>query len=197
MTHPFLPLVLVLWATASAATERPTRADLQRTLALHERSVVKVKGARGTGPGIIVGTEGQVLTAVGHVNLEGAHVEYERQVLPATVLLADASLKVAVVAAPAGNYPAVPVQVAAGSPVGQWLIGVVRGPGRKQTPMSAQARGAPAPFIDVDLILPPGSPLFDTRGRLVAVAVQRHGRGCRALPLEVVKQRLAPRVASP
>ena len=197
MTHPVLPLVLLLWATTAAAAERPTRADLQRVLALHERSVVRVKGERGAGPGIIVGGEGQVLTAVGHVNLEGAQVEYERRVLPATVLLADAALKVAVVAAPAGSYPAVPVQVAAGSPAGQWLIGVVRGPGTRQTPMSAQAREAPAPFIDVDLVLPPGSPLFDTRGRMVAVAVQRHGRGCRALPLEAVKQRLAPRVASP
>ncbi|MBM7115168.1 serine protease [Archangium primigenium] len=196
MRHALLLLVL-LWATAATAAERPTRADLQRALALHERSVVTVKGGRGTGPGIIVGGEGQVLTAVGHVNLEGAQVEYERQVLPATVLLADAALKVAVVAAPAGTYPAVPVQVAAGSPEGQWLIGVVRGPGRRQTPMSAQARSGAGPFIDVDLVLPPGSPLFDTRGRLVAVAVQRHGRGCRALPLEVVKQRLAPRVASP
>ena len=192
-----LPLVLVLWATTAAAGERPTRADLQRALALHERSVVKVKGSKGAGPGVIVGTEGQVLTAVRHVELEAAQVEFERQLLPTTVLLADAALKVAVVAAPAGTYPAVPVQVAAASPVGQWLIGVEPGPGRRQTPASALAREAPAPFIDVDLILPPGSPLFDTRGRLVAVSVQRQGRGCRALPLEVVRQRLAPRVASP
>jgi hypothetical protein len=194
-----LPLLLVLWATAAAAAgERPTRADLQRALALQERSVVKVKGSRGEGPGVIVGTEGQVLTSVRHVELEAAQVEFERRVLPTTVLLADAALKVAVVAAPAGTYPAVPVQqVAAGALEGQWLIGVEPGPGRRQTPATAQARAAPAPFIDVDLVLPPGSPLFDARGRLVAVSVQRQGRGCRALPLEVVRQRLAPRVASP
>lgn len=194
-----LPLVLLLSTLVSAsalAQERPTRADLQRALAEHDRSVVKVRGARESGPGIIVGTEGQVLTAVRNVSLETARVVYEGQTLPARVVLANAALKVAVVAAPAGTYPAVPVQVAPGSPVGQWLIGVVPARGRQPaTPVSAQAHAAPEPFFDVDLLLPPGSPLFDTHGRLVAVVVQRQGSGCRALPLEAVKQQLVARDA--
>ncbi len=192
MKRPLLPLLLLLLSTHAAAADHPTRADLQRALALHERSVVKVRGTRKTGPGVIVGAQGQVLTSVSHVGLEAAQVEYAGQTLPASVVLANASLKVAIVAAPAGTYPAVPVQVAPGNPVGQWLIGVVPGRGRrKDTPTAAQARAAPEPFFDVDLALPPGSPLFDTRGRLVAVAVQRRGPGCRALPLGAVKQQLA------
>jgi hypothetical protein len=103
-----LPLVLLLLATRVSASEpeRPSRADLQRALSLYEQSVVRVRGAREAGPGIIVGTEGQVLTSVRHVNLDAAQVEYGGRTLPATVVLANAYLKVAVVAAPAGTYPA-------------------------------------------------------------------------------------------
>ena len=194
MVRSPLALLLLLVSTGASAQERPTRADLQRALAQHERSVVKVRGARESGPGIIVGTEGQVLTAVHNVNLEAARVVYDGQTLPARVVLANASLKVAVIAAPAGTYPAVPVQVTPGSPVGQWFIGVVPARGKQPaTPVSAQAHPAPAPFFDVDLMLPAGSPLFDVHGRLVAVVVQRQGSGCRALPMEAVKQQLAAR----
>ncbi len=198
MPHRLLPLVLALLATSASASERPSRADLQKALALHARSVVRVIGPRSAGPGIIVGAEGQVLTSVRHVGLEAAQVEYDGRKLPATVVLAHAPLKVAVVAAPPGTYPAVPVRVATESPAGQWLIGIVPGRGKqKDRPATALARTAPEPFFDVNLALPPGSPLFDTQGRLVAVSVQRRGRGCRALPLDAVKQRLATKVATP
>jgi hypothetical protein len=198
LPRPLLALVLVLLATGASAEDRPSRADLQKALGLYERSVVRVRGPREAGPGVIVGTEGQVLTSVRHVSLEAAQVEYDGRTLPATVVLANGYLKVAVVAAPAGEYPAAPVRVATGSPVGQWLIGIIPGRGKqKERPSSALARKAPAPFFDVDLALPPGSPLFDTQGRLVAVSVQRRGRGCRALPLDIVKQQLATKVASP
>ena len=201
MKRPLLPLLLLLLSTGAAAADTPSRADLQRALAQHERSVVKVRGARDSGPGIIVGTEGQVLTSVRHVGLDSAQVEYDGRTLPSKVVLAHDALKVAVVAAPAGTYPAVPVQVAPGAPVGQWLIGVVPGRGRRKdtaqdTPKAAQARAAPEPFFDVDLALPAGSPLFDTKGRLVAVVVERQGPGCRALPLEIVRQQLAQPVAT-
>ncbi|MFL5351565.1 trypsin-like peptidase domain-containing protein [Archangium sp.] len=199
MTRRLLPLVLFLFATHALAEDRPTMADLQKALALHERSVVKVRGNRKAGVGVIVGTEGQVLTSVSNVSLDTAQVEFAGQALPAKVVLANAYLKVAVVAAPAGDYPAVPVRTATDSPVGQWLIGVVPARNRRSndTPKAGLARKAPAPFFDVDLALPPGSPLFDTNGRLVAVSVQRKGRGCRALPLDVVRQQLATRVAEP
>ncbi|HEX8825058.1 MAG TPA: serine protease [Archangium sp.] len=202
MSHRLLALVLALLATsASAAEDRPSRADLQKALSLYERSGVRVRGSREAGPGIIVGAEGQVLTSVRHVSLEAAQVEYGGKTLPATVVLANAYLKVAVVAAPPGTYPAAPVKVSEESPAGQWLIGIRQGRGKqKDRPESARARKAPEPFIDVDLMLPAGSPLFDTSGRLVAVCVQRRGPGCRALPLDAVKRQLAAtpqRVATP
>ncbi|OJT20681.1 serine protease [Archangium sp. Cb G35] len=195
-----LPIVLVLLATQVSASEpeRPSRADLQRALAQYERSVVRVRGPRAAGPGVIVGTEGQVLTAVNHVDLDAAQVEFSGRTLPATVVLANAYLKVAVVAAPAGTYPAAAVKPNTGNLLGQWLIGIIPGKGkRKDTPASALARKAPAPFVDVNLALSPGSPLYDETGRLVAVSVQRKGRGCRVLPLDVVRQQLATKVATP
>jgi len=198
--HRLLALVLALLVTpASAAEDRPSHADLRKALALYERSGVRV-GSREAGPGIIVGAEGQVLTSVRYVRLDAAEVEYDGKVLPATVVLANAYLKVAVVAAPPGSYPAAPVKLSDESPAGQWLIGILRARGKqKERPEAALARKAPEPFIDVALPLPPGSPLFDTNGKLVAVSVQRRGAGCRALPLEAVKKQLAntQRVASP
>ncbi|MFY0569008.1 S1 family peptidase [Archangium lansingense] len=200
MTRRLLPLVLLLLATRVSASEpeRPSRADLQRALAQYEQSVVRVRGPREAGLGIIVGTEGQVLTSVRHVSLDAAQVEYGGRELPATVVLANAYLKVAVVAAPAGTYPAAAVKPNTGNLAGQWLIGIVPGKGkRKDMPASALARKGPAPFFDINLALPPGSPLYDETGRLVAVSVQRKGRGCRALSLDVVRQQLATKVATP
>jgi hypothetical protein len=185
-------LVLLPLPSAASAEGRPTRATLQKVMELHERSVVRVRGPRRTGPGVIVGSGGQVLTSVEHVSLEAAQVDYAGRTLPATVVLANAALKFALVAPPRGTYPAVPVRVGTEGTAGQWLIGVVRGGKRQPSqPKVGRARAAPAPFFDVDLALAPGSPLFDASGRLVAVAVQRRGRGCRALPLSAVKVHLA------
>ena len=69
-------LLLCLGLTAHAeGAERPSRADLQKVVELHERSVVRVLAPRRAGPGVIVGTGGQVLTAVDHVSLETTEVE--------------------------------------------------------------------------------------------------------------------------
>ncbi len=190
-------LVLCLTAPASGA-ERPTRADLQKVVELHERSVVRVHAPRRAGPGVIVGTEGQVLTAVDHVSLETTEVEFAGQRLPASVVLANAYLKVAVIAAPSGTYPSVPVKVSSESLDGQWLIGVMRGQGKKAAALPFTAVGRRAkqePFVDVDIPFTPGTPLFDVQGRMVAVVVQRRTGGCRALPLSAVKLQLASAAA--
>ncbi|QSQ27698.1 serine protease [Pyxidicoccus parkwayensis] len=197
---PLLFCLLLFTLPALAGEARPSRADLQRVMELHARSVVRVRGPKQTGPGVIVGSAGQVLTALGpvgeeFVGLNAATVEHDGKALPAKVVLANAALKVAVVAAPDGTYPAVPVKLLkeGDSLAGRWVVGVV--PATKDQPakpVSAQASGsAPLPFFDVPLALPPGSPVFDGDGRLVAVVVQRHRRGCRVLPLSEVKVRLA------
>ncbi|MBN1209463.1 MAG: trypsin-like peptidase domain-containing protein [Myxococcaceae bacterium] len=201
MTPRLLALLFLLLGLAAPASgaERPSRADLQKAVELHERSVVRVHGPRRAGPGVIVGTQGQVLTSVEHVSLEAAEVEYDGKRLPASVLLANGYLKIAVVAAPSGTYPSVPVKVLADSLDGQWLIGVVRGRGKQKAhPFTAVARRAKQePFVELDLPLAPGSPLFDTQGRLVAIVVQRLRTGSRALPLSAVKLQLASTAERP
>lgn len=190
----FLVCLFLLLPLAAAGAERPTRADLQKAVELHERSVVRVLAPRKAGLGVFVGSEGQVLTAVDHVSLESTEVEYAGQKLAASVVLANDALKVAVVAAPTGSYPSVPVKVSADGLEGQWLIGVIRGKGKKAPaqPFTAVAeRSKQEPFVDVGIPFAPGTPLFDVQGRLVAVVVQRRAGGCRALPLASVKLQLA------
>ncbi|MFP2908596.1 serine protease [Pyxidicoccus sp. 3LFB2] len=147
MSRPLPLLLCVLLALPSFAGEgRPSRADLQRVMELHARSVVRVRGPRHTGPGIIVGAAGQVLTSVGpvgeeFVGLNAATVEHDGKSLPARVVLANAALKVALVAAPDGTYPAVPVRLLkdGDSLDKRWVVGVVPGvKGQPARPMSAQ-----------------------------------------------------------
>lgn len=200
MTPRLLVLLLLCLGLPAQASgpQRPSRADLQRAVELHERSVVRVHGPRRAGPGVIVGSAGQVLTSVEHVSLEAAEVEFDGKRLPGAVVLANAYLKIAVVAAPQGTYPSVPVKVQSEDLDGKWLIGVVPGRGKQAAhPFTAVARRTKGPFVEVDLPLAPGSPLFDDQGRLVAVAVQRRAGGCRALPLESVKVQLASTAGSP
>ncbi|WP_426751055.1 serine protease [Myxococcus sp. Y35] len=196
-----LPLVLCLVSSSATAADgdRPSRADLQRVLERHGRSVVHVKGPRRAGPGVFVGAEGQVLTSVAPVGtrftgLNATTVEHDGKSLPARVVMASEDLQVAVLAAPDGTYPAAPVKVLkeGASLEGQWLVGVLPATRRQPaTPVPAQARAAPPPFYDVPLALPAGSPVFDAEGRLVAVVVKQHRRGCRVLPLGAVKVQLA------
>ncbi|NMO16279.1 MXAN_2756 family trypsin-like serine endoprotease [Pyxidicoccus fallax] len=196
---PLLLLLIALPSLALAGEGRPSRADLQRVMELHARSVVRVRGPKQTGPGVIVGSAGQVLTSLepvgaDYVGLSAATVEHDGKDLPARVVLASAALKVALVAAPDGTYPAVPVKLLKDGEglAGRWVVGVMpAAKGQPARPVPAQASGAPAPFFDVPLALPAGSPVFDADGRLVAVVVQRHRRGCRVLPVGAVKVQLA------
>ncbi|MCY1034516.1 serine protease [Corallococcus sp. BB11-1] len=189
-------LFLLVTPTRAGAEARPSRADLQRVLELHARSVVRVRGPQHAGPGIIVGSDGQVLTAAAHVGAQSAQVEHAGNALTARVVLTSAVLQVAVVAGPQGAWPAAPVRLVPEGLAGRWVVGVMpastgKGSARRDTPRAAKARAAPAPFFDVPLTLAPGSPLYDAEGRLVAVVVERRGKGVRALPLSAVKAELA------
>ncbi|MGE6759348.1 serine protease [Corallococcus interemptor] len=190
---PALLCLLLALPTRAGAEARPSRADLQRVLELHTRSSVRVRGPQHTGPGIIVGADGQVLTAVSLVGPSSAQVVHAGNALTARVVLSSTSLQVAVVAGPQGTWPAAPVRLVPEGLAGRWVVGVMpaRKKGQRDTPRATVAKTAPAPFFDVDLTLAPGSPLYDGDGRLVGLVVERRGRGARALPLSAVKAELA------
>src|SRR5690606_2374774 len=122
---------------------------------------------------------------------ETASVELAGSRLEAAVRLASIDSRFAVVKLPGGTYPAAPVRARTASLAGTWLIGIVKTARGKATPTAVVPRPARAPFLSVGLPLAPGSPLFDADGRLVALAVERRGGGCLALPLDFVKARLA------
>lgn len=192
--------VLVAFLTASpaafAAPRAPTSASLRKTFEASRRSIVEVVGPHRHGPGVIIGAAGQVLTSVDYVGLYDAHVKRGGQTQPARVRAANAGLRFAVVEVKANEQlPSAAVRLDAALLPGMWLVAVE--PARKGElhPVLAQIRrGAQqgSPFIELNVSLAAGTPLFDTTGKLVALAVGQSGRrGRKALPVPEVKTELA------
>lgn len=191
--------LLVALAAAPAAT-RPTPASLRKAFENNAHTLVEVAGGRKKGTGVIVGAGGQVVTSVEHVALDTATVRVGNRELKARVVAANARLKFAVIEAalpPGESFNAPVVRTDGALPRGTWLVGLSH-PKKKDgavAPTAGQvlvAAGAKTPFLVTDLALKPGSPLFDTRGRLVAIVVSRIGRiGSRALPLSAVQAQIA------
>ncbi len=194
-------LLLAFSAGASSAPSHPTHASLRKAYEQNVRSLVTVKHGKRSGPGVIVGAEGQVLTSVQYVSLETAQVNVDGVEHEARVIAANAKLKIAVVQLPAprGEPASWPAPAASASKLqrGDWVVGVIPASGAKKeaSPVAGRvmtAASASSPFVLIDLALSPGSALFDPRGRLVAVVVERAGRiGSRALPIAAVRAELA------
>jgi hypothetical protein len=115
--------------------------------------------------------------------------------LAAKVLVTNATLKVALLAIDGGGtWRAAPVRVDGALERGAWLIGIRRNGKGAPNPVLGQVSHPPrtaSPFLQASLALGPGSPLFDPRGRLVALCVQSWADGCRAVPLWVIKDQLS------
>lgn len=191
-----LPIGLVVLSGVAAAEGRPSVKALREAFAANHRNLVQVTGPRKTGPGIFVGSSGHVLTSVDYVSMTDATVEFEGRRMSAKVVMANADLKVAVLKVDEeGEYPATPVSPARVLKRGTWVLALVRSPrGQPRAVVGRVTKDPPygQPFVEIDLPLPPGTPLFDRRGQLVAVAVQRRsGAGSRALPIPAVKLQLA------
>ncbi len=188
-----LPLALGALAEASP---RPTHAALRKAFEANRATVVQVRGPRGTGPGVMVGADGHVVTSVDYSGLEAATVKLGEQELPARVLLANAKLGVVVLQLETpGAFRAAAVRLDATFSKGDWLVGVARRRDGSLEPTAGQVFSGPSaesPFVETDLPVPSGSPLFDAQGRLVAVIVKRRGRlSSRALPMAAIKLTLA------
>lgn len=156
---------------------------------------MEVIGPHASGAGVIVAENGQVLTSVDFVGLNDARVRIGTALFPAKVLIATADLQIALVGVdPPSHFPAVAVDSSAFLKKGNWIFGIRRSKNGALIPVlgkvtrSADQRN---PFLEGDFSLPEGSPLFDARGRLVAVAVRPVRRRLRALPIAAVKSQLA------
>jgi trypsin-like peptidase len=188
----------------AAAARKPTNAALRKAFENNAHAVVEVAGPHRSGPGVVVGAGGQVLTSVDYVSLDEATVKLDGRSFRARVVVANADLKVAVVAAElpqgppdAGDAPAFrppAVRLDETFEAGTELVAITRDQGGALAPRLVEVskgRKATSPFVEVNASLPNGTPLFDAQGRLVALAVQRLKSGARALPVPEVKGQLA------
>ncbi len=160
-------------------------------------ALVEVSGPRARGPGVVVGADGQVLTSVRFVGLDEASVLARGEAHGGEVLAADPRLGIAVVKAGGGPWVAAAARQRDECRKGERLVAITRSSeGATSTQVGAVLRlGTEArPFLHTDLRAPPGTPLFDARGRLVAVLVD--GRG-RALPVSAVRRWLSRGAGAP
>jgi hypothetical protein len=168
---------------------------LRRAFEMNKQNIVEVIGPRRSGAGVVVAETGEVLTSVDFVGLSEARVRLSGEVVPARVVMANADLKVAMVTIqPSGHLHACAVDPSASLAKGNWIWGIRRHKNGSLTPVLGKitrSADASAPFMEADFMLPPGSPVFDARGRLVALAVNPNRRHLRAVPIAIVKMQLA------
>lgn len=194
-----MPALLALaLLVAAPAPPRPSSLALHRALEAAERALVEVHGRRPGGAGVLVGAQGQVLTALRFVDADGANVRLGSTVLGARLVLASQSLRVAVLnMVGPGPFPSIPVQLESPAP-GAWVVGIVLLPDGVAKPRLGRLVRVPtevAPWLEVSLRLPPGSLVLDGSGKLLGVVVEERHRDSLAAPLAAVRAELetAPR----
>jgi hypothetical protein len=185
-----LALALLL---ALPAPPRPSATELRRALEAAERALVEVHGRHPGGAGVLVGAQGQVLTALRFVDAWGANVRLGSTVLGARLVLASPTLRVAVLnMVGPGPYPAIPVQLVAPL-AGAWVVGIVLladGVAEPRLGRLLHVPGEGGPWLEVSLRLPPGSLVLDGTGKLLGVVVEQRQAASLAAPLTAVRAEL-------
>jgi len=190
---PLCARALVAWRLGRGAA-RPSSAALRKAFETNRAYIVKVGGPKRAGTGVMVGADGHVATSVDFSGLQSAQVTVENEDKAAKVLLADAKLGIAVLRIePPGEFKAAAVRLDAAftEATGSWPS---RGRPTARSPHRRPGVLGPtpsSPFVECDLRVPNGSPLFDPSGKLVAITVKQRGKlSTRALPLFAVKRQL-------
>lgn len=178
------PLLVPVLATAAA----PTRAAHRRALEADAPARVTVHGARGSGRGTLVGAGGQVLTVVDFVSLDSAKVQRGESACEASVLSADATSRLAIIACEPGTLaPQTPV---AASPQEMrdtgWAIAVLQKKGEAGARSVRLLEQKDGSFL-VATSLPAGTPLYDDRGRLLGLTTRREAHRSRALSISALR----------
>ena len=183
-------LVAVLAALAlgePAASTPPSSSALRRAAETGGRAWVRVLGT-GTGPGVLVGTDGQVLTPDALVHGTAALVELGEARRTARVVERLSALGLVLLAIDGdGPFPAPAVRLEPLTP-GEWVVGI--GPDGKKPQLGKVSRGASGPWFEVSLRLPPGSPVLDRQGRLAGVVTVRRSSSSRVAAISSVRAQL-------
>jgi hypothetical protein len=183
-------LVAVLTALAlggSAALPPPSSSALRRAAETGGRAWVRVLGS-GTGPGVLVGAEGQVLTRLGLVNGTAALVELGASRRTARVVERLTALGLVLLVIDGdGPFPA-PAARLEPLVAGEWVVGI--GEDGKSPQLGQVSRGARGPWFEVSLPLPPGSPVLDRQARLAGVVTTRRASSSRVAAMSSVRAQL-------
>jgi hypothetical protein len=183
-------LVAVLAALAlgdSAGTPPPSSSALRRAAEAGGRAWVRVLGS-GTAAGVLVGSDGQVLTVEGPVHGTAALVELGQARRTARVVERLPSLGLVLLAidgdgpftAPAARFePLAP---------DEWVVGL--GEDGKTPRLGRVTRKPGGTWFEVSLRLPLGSPVLDGQARLVGVVTARRSSSSRVAALSSVRAQL-------
>jgi hypothetical protein len=182
------PLVAVLAALAlgEAAAAPPSSSALRRAAEAGGKAWVRVLGS-STGSGVLVGTDGQVLTPEALVHGTSALVELGAGRRTARVVERLTALGLVLLAIDGdGPFPAPSARLEPVLP-GEWVVGI--GADGK-SPQLGQVRRVASGLFEVSLRLPPGSPVLDREARLAGVVTLRRGSSSRVAPLSTVRAQL-------
>ena len=184
------PLVAVLAALAlgeTAAPPPPSSGALRRAAEAAGRASVRVLGT-GTGPGVLVGGDGQVLTLATLVHGSAALVELGEARRTAHVVERLASLGLVLLDIDGdGPFPAPAARLDV--PVtGEWVVGL--GDGGRSPLLGRVIQGGSGPWFEVSLRLPAGSAVLDGQARLVGVVTARRRSSSRVAALGSVRAHL-------
>lgn len=170
-----------------AAPPPPSSSALRRAAEAGSKSWVRVLGT-GTGPGVLVGAEGEVLTPEGLVHGTAALVELGAARRTARVVDRLKELGLVLLAIDGdGPFPAPATRLEPLTP-GEWVVGI--GPDGKRPQLGKVSRAVPGPWFEISLRLPPGSPVLDRQGRLAGVVTLRRSSSSRVAAMSSVRARL-------
>jgi len=183
---PCLALALGL-LDGSPASSPPSASALRRAAEAGGRAWVRVQ-ATASGPGVLVGADGQVLTVDHLLRGESALVQVAGAQRPAHLLQRLPSLGLVLLGIEGEGPFEPPGTRDEPATAGEWVVSV----GEKgASPELGRVTRAPAgPWFEVSLQLRPGSPVLDGRGKLLGIATARLKKGTRVAALPAVRLQL-------
>jgi hypothetical protein len=181
---------LLLGVVLSAAPEMPTAASVARTVERGRGAVLRIVGG-GSGEAIVIGSHGEILTVSRAATADELTVEIGKERRKAHVQARDEETGVvlATLEEPGDLHPPA-VGRASRLPSGSYVVVLAHDHG-EVSPTVARLNGVPAHPGQFRIVpsARAGSGVFNTRGELIAIQLERGGRGARTMAIEDVRGR--------
>jgi hypothetical protein len=183
---PCLALVVGL-LDGSPAPSPPSASALRRAAEAGGRAWVRVQ-ATASGPGVLVGADGQVLTVEYLLRGESALVQVAGTRRPAHLLQRLPSLGLVLLGVEGEGPFEPPGTRDEPVTVGEWVVSVREAGAPPE--LGRVTRPPGGAWFEVSLSLAPGSPVLDARGKLLGIATTRIKKGTRVAALPAVRLQL-------